>query len=269
MSDALPLVVIKLGGTITTNDRVESLAIELAALCTRYRFILVHGGGNEISLLSRQLGMVPRFVNGIRMTTAQEMEVVDMILAGSINKRITRVLRSRGINAMGIACCDGGLVIGEEINEGNHTGRIKSIDPQLIKVLLKGGYLPVINPTSMESGGGALNINADEVGVALASSYPADLLLLLSDVPGVYGNGLDGEIEPRVDSEWIESKIADGSISGGMIPKLEGGVRALNAGVKEVQIGGYATEGDLGRLIAGSVGTRLIPTQESAGRWLR
>lgn len=192
------------------------------------------------------------------MTSPEEMGVVDMVLAGKMNKDITRIFRTAGLNALGLSGSDGGLFTGKGLSAESHTGKVDKVNRQSLEALLEAGFLPVVSSTSMEVGGKALNINADEAGLALASAHPAGALLFLSDIPGVL-SGPEGESEilPRLDEKGVNRAIVEGVITGGMIPKVKSSLDALHKGVGVVIIGQYKTKGDLVSLLNGETGTRI------------
>ncbi len=258
------LVALKIGGRAAARTEILDLLIdEIALLAERYRFILVHGGGAEVTRVSRALGLEPEFRDGIRITRPEEMEIVDMVLSGLMNKRIVRRFQVRGVAAAGISGSDGALFTGESLEgdgEGaTRTGRITAVRPDLIGTLLRDGYLPVIASTSMDGTGSGLNINADDAALALAAGLPASRLLFLSDIPGILR---DGAVIREIDRQGAEREIAGGVISGGMIPKVRSSVEALSRGVGRIIIGEYGDRGDLAGLLEGRIGTSIV----AAGR---
>ena len=264
------LLVIKLGGAAA--DHAASLTAfthELAELVgAGARVVLVHGGGNEVSALTRRVGLEPQFSGGIRITTPAEMPYVDMVLCGAVNKRLVRELHAAGLAAVGLSGSDGPIFTGTPVRSGrrppataSHTATVARVDTRLLRLLLDHGYLPVLAPTSVEPPGRAVNINADSVALRIAPALAADRLLFLSDVPGVLKDGavLETLTPPRAAAE-----IAAGAVRGGMIPKLEAAVHALEQGVRRVVIGRFAA-GELAALLTGAAGTTMLPqsTQEA------
>ena len=191
------LLVIKLGGAAA--DHAGALALfarELAVLVSDgVRVVLVHGGGNEVSALTRRLGMEPRFSGGVRITSTAEMPYVDMVLCGAVNKRLVRVLSAAGLAAVGLSGSDGPIFTGTPLagtrvsGAGNHTAAVAQVDTRLLTLLLQHRYLPVLAPTSVEPPARAVNVNADSVALRLAPALAADRLLFLSDVPGILRAG--------------------------------------------------------------------------------
>jgi acetylglutamate kinase len=259
------LLVIKLGGAAA--DDAASLAAfthELAELVTAgARAVLVHGGGNEVSELTRRVGLEPQFSDGIRITSPAEMPYVDMVLCGAVNKRLVRALSAAGLAAVGLSGSDGPIFTGVRLHGvrpgpavASHTATVAQVDVRLLRLLLDHGYLPVLAPTSLEPPGWAVNINADSVALRVAPALAADRLLFLSDVPGVLKDGavLETLTPPRAAAE-----IAAGAVRGGMIPKLEAAVHALEQGVRRVVIGRFTGAGELAALLTGAAGTTMLP----------
>ncbi|MBI9106113.1 MAG: acetylglutamate kinase [Spirochaetales bacterium] len=248
-------VLIKIGGRAATDETAfKHLAREMKKLQGNYKFFFVHGGGAEVTKISSVFGLKAEFENGVRKTSPEEMEVVDMVLGGKMNKYIVRIFAAEGLRPVGISGCDGNIFTGTAIAEGSRTGRITNANPELLELLSSGGYLPVISSISMDMEGTALNINADEAALATAASLRADKLIFISDIPGILE---DGAVIHKLTPEGIRQKIKDGVISGGMIPKAESSIEALNKGVGSVIIGGYSSFGDLESLIGGKLGSDI------------
>jgi acetylglutamate kinase len=253
-----PSVLVKLGGTAASRiETLEALARDLAAGGSRVA--IVHGGGKEVSELSRRLGLEPVFHEGIRMTTDPEMDVVEMVLSGLANKRLVRQLLAMGLNAVGISGADAGIILGERIRDaaGNpsRTARVTGTKAQLVRDLWSHGYVPVIASPATDAAGAAVNINADDVAFALAGALEVESLVFLSDVPGVL---IDGEPVPALTAAMAEAQIAAGEISGGMIPKVRNAMTAIERGVRQVVIGDYTQAGDLRSLVSGGRGTAIV-----------
>lgn len=248
--------VIKIGGGFIENDElVSSLAAELLEFLSKGSILLVHGGGSMISKVEDKWGYEPLFVNGLRETTAETMPLVDMALAGTVNKRLVRLLRREGLNAWGLSGVDGGLILAESVRDeesSSRTGRVISLDTRPIRMLWENGYLPVLASPASDAEGRGLNINADEVALAFALDSEAQNLVFISDIPGVL---LGDEVIRRLDPLAVEKKIVDGKIWGGMIPKVRSAIDALKGGVGAVFIGDYLEYGDLGKILASQKGT--------------
>ncbi|RKX79765.1 MAG: acetylglutamate kinase [Spirochaetes bacterium] len=250
-------IIIKIGGKASSDrSSLENLLGEVSRLAERHRLILVHGGGAEVSRITELFGLKPVFRDGIRMTSPAEMEIVDMVLAGKVNKYLVRVL-NRYCNAVGLSGSDGRVFEGESLrddeNPETHTGRVTSVNISFLNLLMDAGFLPVLASTSMDSTGMPLNINADEVAFAVAMALPASVLLFLSDIPGIIRQGVTLKVVNKLDD--IERYIDEKTITGGMIPKVKSSLDALNRGVDKVIIGQYSHPGDLEKLLSGQRGT--------------
>ena len=248
-------VLIKIGGRAASDSSaLRALAAEMKQLESQYSFIFVHGGGAEVTKISEIFGLEAVFENGVRKTSEQEMDVVDMVLAGKMNKYIVRLFAAAGLDAAGFSGCDGGIFTGEAFAEGSRTGRVTACRPELLTVLAENGFLPVISSVSTDRCGTALNINADEAALAVAQSVSADKLIFISDIEGILK---DGGVIKTLTPEAAEAEINAGVIAGGMIPKVESSIKALNKGVGSVIIGGYESDGDLKGLISGKKGSAI------------
>ena len=258
-TQTLPLVTIKIGGRAASEkEYLNALIKEMHTLRDRFRFVLVHGGGAEVSKVTEVFGLQPVFKDGVRMTSPEEMDIVDMVLAGKMNKYLVRMC-SRYMPAVGLSGSDGGIFTGTRLacdeNEITCTGNVRDVRPDLLRLLLSNGYVPVVSSTSMDEAGEALNINADEAALALAVALPSTHLLFLSDVAGILKQET---VIPLLNGEDTEREIAAGVIAGGMIPKVRSSVKALEAGVKDIIIGRYTAGGDLKALLAGNSGSRIV-----------
>lgn len=253
-------IVVKIGGRLAAEaGLVRGLAEELKALGQALRPVLVHGGGAEVTELSRTLGAEPVFREGIRITSPREMDIVEMVLSGKTNKRLVRLLQSAGLDAVGLSGADGGLMRGESLGEVDgtptRTGEIRLVCPDLVELLLEQGYLPVISPVSMDSAGGALNVNADTAALEVACALKSGTLLFLSDIPGIRMG--DRVADCLTETESLQA-VLDGQITGGMIPKVRSSLAALRRGVGQIIIGEHAGRGSLRELLEGRRGTRLV-----------
>jgi acetylglutamate kinase len=253
---SLPIVCIKLGGRVAADEKVlDDFIKELKSLQSGYDFVLIHGGGAEVSRVSRIFEIEPVFVDGVRTTRSEEMDLVDMVLGGKVNKQLVRRLFANGVNAAGLSGVDGATVIGEAVGPETRTGKLKRIDTAFILNVLAQGLVPVISPVSMDETGGPLNINADEVALAIAGALPAGWLVFISDIPGILKNG---RVITGIDPHETEKEIEAGVITGGMIPKVHASIAALENGVERVVIGGYEKPGDLQPLLSGGSGTTIL-----------
>ena len=252
---SLPVACIKLGGRVAADESVlDTFIKELKGLQGKYDFVLIHGGGAEVSRISRVFEIEPIFHDGVRVTRSEEMDVVDMVLGGKVNKQLVRRLHANGVSSAGISGVDGATVVGEAVGPDTRTGKPKHISPGLVLNLLTQGLVPVVSPVSMDAAGDPLNINADEVVLALAGALEARWLIFISDIPGILK---DDDVIPEIDLKGIETEIEGGVITGGMIPKVRASTRALDEGVERVVIGGYEQTGNLKMLLDGGSGTRI------------
>lgn len=246
--------IVKIGGRAASDPAIRDLlAADLAAIAQSMHLILVHGGGAQVTEAAKAFGIESVFRDGVRVTGEAEMPVVDMVLAGATNKEWVRTLRRAGINACGISGADGGLVIGIP-EAGSRTAHVGSVDVTLLHTLAEAGFTSVVSTVASTEDSEAVNINADEVALALAVAVRARELVFLSDIPGVLdGSTVIGRLDPP--AAW--AAIDAGTVSGGMIPKVRSSVEAVRGGVGSIVIGRFAGAGDIGRLLAGDVGTRI------------
>lgn len=229
--------VIKLGGRVQ-NDLALAAAVRDAAM--RDRVVIVHGGGDEVSALQRRLGMTPKFEGGRRVTTPDDLEVVRMVLSGTVNKRLVASFVTAGVRAVGLSGEDDGLLRAratarETLGEvGEPTG----VDAQLLELLIGTRFVPVISPLARdETTGGTLNVNGDDAAAAIAVALGADELALIADVPGVIAHG---EVLPELDIEQATALVENGTARDGMAAKLQAARRAVERGVARVRIGNLA-----------------------------
>ena len=221
--------------------------------------VVVHGGGDEVTALQRRLGSEPTFIGGRRVTTEADMEVVRMVLSGSVNKRLVRQLIDEGVAAVGISGEDGGILLAQLLDNGalGSVGEPLAANVRPIEALLTAGFVPVVSPLGRhaETGQG-LNINGDDAAAAIAGALHADELLLLADVPGVLDPS--GALVPMISVDEVDEMIASGVARGGMSAKLQAARRALAAGVGAVRIS------DVNALANPGVGTRLTNAHSPA-----
>lgn len=253
-------VVIKYGGH-ALEDAALSAAFcnDLAALADGFRFAVVHGGGPHISGMLKRLQLESEFVNGLRVTDDAALEVVEMTLCGKVNKAIARLLSRHGLDACGISGEDGRLFEAEIINPAlGRVGGNVAVNPALPLCLMNNGFIPVVAPLALDAAGQPLNVNADTAAAALAASLKA-IFVLVSDVPGV----LDGEgrLLPRLSSAETARLRDSGVITGGMIPKAEACLAALENGCAEALILNGGEAGSLRRFLTGNEfpGTKFVP----------
>ncbi len=245
------ICVVKIGGRAQSDPVLPRVLSSLAAEAG-IRLCIVHGGGDEVTAMQRRLGGEPRFVGGRRFTAAEDIDVVRMVLSGTINKRLVRQLLAAGVRAVGISGEDGGLLPASRFENGamGAVGVPARAERALLDALLDRGFVPVISPVGRDVATGAgLNINGDDAAAAIAESLGADELFLVADVPGVIGP--HGESLPFVDLDGVGALVEAGVAHSGMAAKLEAGRRALLGGVRTVRIGDTAALRDR------SLGTQL------------
>ena len=245
----LPVRVVKLGGN--EFDRPAWLAACAAALKVVEPVVVVHGGGQAVSALSLRLGLRVEKREGRRITPPEVAEVVEMVLAGPSNRLVVAALRRAGIDAIGLAGVDGGLLTARPAAGGlGHVGEIAAVRVPLILSLLDAGLTPVIAPLAPGPDGGLpYNVNADDAAAALAGALQAMEVLFICDVPGVC---VDGVVRPSIAADEIETLVGRGVATEGMAAKLRAGARALEAGARAARIG------DLQLLAHPAAGTAIL-----------
>lgn len=238
-------IVVKYGGAaMMGEERMASFAEDMVLLqFVGIRPVVVHGGGPQIDRMLARLSIPSQRKEGLRVTSPDAMEVVEMVLGGTVNKRIVALVNRFGGRAVGLTGKDGGLLRaarlvpvgagGVPVDLGL-VGEIRSVDPDLLASLEKGGFMPVIAPIGVGADGEAYNINGDTAAAEVAAAVKAEKFILLTDVPGVL-NG-QGRLVSTMTIGEARDGIAEGSIIGGMIPKVECGLLALRKGVRKVHI---------------------------------
>jgi len=258
-------VVVKLGGrALDGPGAARELGHELAGLSGGS--LIVHGGGAEVSDWCARLGIAPRFMDGLRVTDPDTLEVAVAVLAGLANKRLVAALRAAGVDAVGLSALDGGTVEVERHAEGSRlgaVGQVTAVHPQLLETLLAQGRTPVLASIGA-AGGQLLNVNADDLAAGLAGSLRARALLLLSDAPGLL---LGGRIVTRLGGHEVAAALDHPDVKDGMRPKLRAAAAAIEAGAQRVVIGAWAGPGTLTALLAGEGrGTTLLAGALEASR---
>ena len=218
-------VVIKLGGS-TLDDGQDALEDIIWLQSLGAHPVLVHGGGPDISGWLDRLGLPTQFVRGLRVTDAATLEVVRMVLVGKVNGELVQAVARHGGRAVGLSGVDGPILRAQPIApELGYVGMVTEVDPAPIQALTAAGYIPIIAPLGLGPDSEALNINGDDAAADLARGLAAAKLLYLSDVPGIHGS--DGKLLSTLTDMQVRALIEDGTISGGMIPKAEACLRAL------------------------------------------
>ena len=245
----LSVRVVKLGGN--EIDRPGWLAGCARALVPLDPVVVVHGGGRAVSAWSRRLGLPVEKRDGLRVTSAEVAEVVELVLGGPVNRQVVAALRAAGLDAIGLSGVDGGLLTATRAGDLGHVGEITAVRAGLLESLLLAGLTPVVAPMAPDTGaeGPPLNVNADAAAAAVAGALRALELLLVTDVPGVR---VDGVVRPDLDAGDVETLIELGAATDGMAAKLRAATLALRAGARAVRIG------DVGLLADPRAGTRIL-----------
>lgn len=231
--------VIKYGGAAMTNEQLKQTFAKDVTLLRKIgiNIVIVHGGGKEITDAANAFGITTRFVNGQRYTDEQMVSVVMMVLAGKVNKEIVALINTNGGNAVGLCGVDNSLLQARKhMPEGNDlgfVGEIVAVNASFLNLLLQNGMMPVIAPVGVGENGTLYNINADVAASAVAAAMRAEKLVYLSDIEGVLVNN---RLVSTLTEDQAEAMIRDGSIFGGMIPKVRSAFRTLDAGVNKVHI---------------------------------
>ena len=233
-------VVIKYGGNAMINEHLKEQVMEDITLLwlIGVKVVLVHGGGPEINDLMARLGKQPEFVDGLRVTDKETVDIVQMVLAGKVNKSLVTLLQSKGGNAVGISGIDGGLIEAKIKNERlGFVGKITKVRPQPIIDLLEKNYIPVVSTVASDSQGNVYNINGDTAAAFIAGALGAERLIMMTDIAGILRDKDDpSTLIPEITIEEAGKLYDEGVISGGMIPKVDCCIEAINHGVKNVII---------------------------------
>ncbi len=255
LAEALPYIkrfhgktiVVKYGGNAMTDPALQrSFAHDVVLLkLVGMNPVVVHGGGPQIEAVLKQFGKKGEFIQGMRVTDAETMDVVEMVLGGAVNKDIVTLINQAGGKAVGLTGQDGAFIRArkllladkdrpEQMLDIGQVGEIESIDPQVISALEIGGFIPVVAPIGVGAGGESFNINADLVAGKLAEILGAEKLVLLTNTPGVLDK--NGKLLTGLTARRIDALFADGTLSGGMLPKISSALDAARSGVKSVHI---------------------------------
>ena len=236
------IIVVKYGGSAMVDEELQKKVIKDVTLLklTGFMPIIVHGGGKEISRWVNKVGMEPRFVNGLRVTDEETMEVAEMVL-NKVNKNLVRMVEELGVRAIGISGKDGGLLrVEKKYSDGEDigfVGDIKEVDATILNDLLEKDFLPIICPIGIDDNYQTYNINADDAAYAIATAMNAEKLAFLSDIDGVYKNYEDkGSLVSRLKVQEAKDLLETGGIQGGMLPKLQNCIHAIENGVSRVHI---------------------------------
>lgn len=232
------IVVIKYGGNAMVNEDIKRSVMGDVTLLRLIgiRVVLVHGGGPEISALLKRIGKQSEFVDGLRVTDAETADVVQMVLAGKVNKSLVSLLQSMGGRAIGLCGLDGGMIEAKQLDERlGYVGEITRVDPQPVLDVLEKGYIPVVSTVARGQNGETFNINADTAAARIAAALKAECLISMTDIAGVLRDKDDPRsIIPYIGVSEAPQLMREGVISGGMIPKIECCIEAIRRGVKKV-----------------------------------
>jgi acetylglutamate kinase len=255
LAQALPYIrkyhgktmVIKYGGNAMTDPALQQAFAEDVVLLKLVGInpVVVHGGGPQIEAALKRLGKKGEFIQGMRVTDSETMEVVEWVLAGEVQQDIVGLINQAGGKAVGLTGRDGGLIRAQKLkltdlvdpskeHDVGQVGEIVSIDPSVVKALQDDAFIPVISPIGFGEHNESYNINADVVASKLATHLQAEKLLMLTNIPGVLDKA--GQLLTELTPNQIDALCADGTISGGMLPKIEGALNAAKSGVKAVHI---------------------------------
>ncbi len=244
LTEALPYIqkfhnstiVIKYGGSAMVDDVLRSSFARDVVLLKAVGInpVIVHGGGSRISSFLQQLGKPLEFVDGIRVTDRETMDVVEMVLGGLVNKEIVTLINHHGGRAIGLSGKDDSMILADPIPGGSHVGNVRQINSQIVTTLAADGFIPVLAPIGLGPDGMSCNINADLVAGELAKVLQAKKLIILTDQQGLLGR--NGELLQRPDIATVNSLMADKTIHGGMMPKIKSMLDALESGVSAVHL---------------------------------
>ena len=236
------IIVVKYGGSAMSNEELQHNVIKDVTLLKLVGFkpIIVHGGGKEISRWVGKVGKESEFVNGLRVTDAETMEIAEMVL-GKVNKNLVRMVEELGVRAVGISGKDGGLLkVTKKYSDGQdigYVGEVTDVDPKILFDLLEKDFLPIVAPIGIDENFDTYNINADDAACAVAKAVGANKLAFLTDVEGLYKDINDkSTFISRITADQVDRLIEEGWIGGGMLPKLNNCTDAIRAGVNNVHI---------------------------------
>ncbi len=236
------VIVVKYGGSAMTDEELKKNVIKDVTLLKLVGFkpIVVHGGGKEISRWVGKVGMEPKFINGLRVTDDETMEIAEMVL-GKVNQSLVTMVQSLGVKAVGISGKDGGLLtVEKKYSDGKDigfVGEVTGVNTKILEDLLENDFLPIVAPIGLDDQFQTYNINADDAACAIAKAMHADKLAFLTDIEGVYQNPEDkSTFISRLTVSEVDELIGKGYIGGGMLPKLNNCTDAIKSGVNRVHI---------------------------------
>ena len=234
------IIVVKYGGNAMINEQLKEQVMEDIALLwlIGVKVVLVHGGGPEINEIMAKLGKKPEFVDGLRVTDRETVDIVQMVLAGKVNKSLVTLLQMKGGHAVGLSGMDGGMIEAKIKDERlGYVGQITKIRPQPINDLLEKNYIPVVSTVASDRQGNVYNINGDTAAAYIAGALGAERLLMMTDIAGILRDREDPtSLIPEITISEASKLKEQGIISGGMIPKVDCCIEAIREGVKNVTI---------------------------------
>ena len=234
------IIVVKYGGNAMINEDLKKAVMGDIVLLSLIgiKVVLVHGGGPEISEMLKKIGKQSEFVNGLRVTDAETADIVQMVLAGKINKTLVSLLQNTGGRAIGLSGADGHMIEAKQLDPAlGYVGEITNIDTRLITDVLETGYIPVISTVGCDSEGNVYNINADTAASRIAGMLKAESLISMTDISGILRDKEDpSSLISQIQVSDAPTLMRDGVISGGMIPKVECCIEAIRRGVNRVFI---------------------------------
>ena len=234
------VVVIKYGGNAMINEQLKQQVMEDIVLLwlIGVKVVLVHGGGPEINETMKKLGKEAQFVNGLRVTDRETVDIVQMVLAGKINKTLVNLIQMKGGHAVGLSGIDGGILEAKMKDEAlGYVGTVTKVRPQPINDLLEKGYIPVVSTVASDRMGNAYNINGDTAAARIAGALNAERLIMMTDIAGILKDKDDpSTLIPHITVSGAKELYDSGAISGGMIPKVDCCIDALEHGVDNVVI---------------------------------
>lgn len=249
LSEALPYIqkfagrtmVVKYGGAAMKQEELKDRVVRdiVFLSCVGIRPVVVHGGGPEINSWLEKLDIEPQFKNGLRVTDANTMDVVEMVLVGRVNKELVALINKSGARAVGLCGKDGNLIEARPQGDASYgyVGEVSAIDTKLVESLVASGYVPIISSVAADKDGQAYNINADTVAGEIAAALNAEKLILLTDTPGILKDFHNPDtLYDRLNIQQARDLIDQGIVSGGMIPKVQCCVRSLAQGVRAAHI---------------------------------
>ncbi len=234
------IVVIKYGGNAMINEKLKDSVMRDIILLWMIgvKVVVVHGGGPEITELLDKIGKKSEFIDGLRVTDKETVEVAQMVLAGKINKNLVHLIQSKGGSAMGLSGIDGSMIMATKKDDRlGYVGEITDVNVKPILDVIEKGYIPVISTIGCDNDGNVYNINADTAAAKIAGNLHAESLISMTDISGILKDRNDPKtLIPKIEIGEVQSLIDDGTINGGMIPKVHCCVSAINYGVRRVFI---------------------------------